>query len=109
MKYQSTRNNKISVDSALAIKRGISPEGGLYVPETIPSVSLDDIKRLSGMKYTQRAAEVLGMFLTDFTKEELNDCALAAYAKEKFESVVYHLRYRIIPHTRLKYAVKETA
>ncbi|MBQ6895264.1 MAG: threonine synthase [Clostridia bacterium] len=86
MKYQSTRNNKISVDSALAIKRGISPEGGLYVPETIPSVSLDDIKRLSGMKYTQRAAEVLGMFLTDFTKEELNDCALAAYAKEKFES-----------------------
>ena len=44
MKYQSTRNNKISVDSALAIKRGISPEGGLYVPETIPAVSLDDIK-----------------------------------------------------------------
>jgi threonine synthase len=38
------------------------------------------------MKYTRRAAEVLGMFLTDFTKEELNDCALAAYAKEKFES-----------------------
>ena len=83
MKYQSTRNNKISVDSALAIKCGISPEGGLYVPETIPAVSLDDIKKLSEMKYTQRASKVLGMFLTDFTKEELDECALAAYAKEK--------------------------
>jgi len=95
MKYQSTRNNKISVDSALAIKRGISPEGGLYVPETIPAVSLDDIKKLSELKYTQRASEVLGMFLTDFTKEELDNCALAAYAKEKFESEntapLYHL------------------
>lgn len=28
-------------------------------------------------------------------------------AKEKFESVIYHMRYRIIPHTRLKYAIKE--
>lgn len=95
MKYQSTRNNKISVDSALAIKRGISPEGGLYVPESIPVVTLSCIKELSQMKYTQRASKVLGMFLTDFTKEELDECAKAAYAKEKFESEntapLYHL------------------
>jgi len=95
MKYQSTRNSKISVDSATAIKNGISPEGGLYVPQSLPAVSLDDIKKLSEMKYTKRASHILGMFLTDFTKEELDECALAAYSKEKFETEntapLYHL------------------
>lgn len=86
MKYQSTRNKSISVDSALAIKCGISPEGGLYVPAEIPAVSLDDIKSMTNMKYTERAAYVLGLFLTDYTKEELNSCASNAYSKEKFES-----------------------
>lgn len=95
MKYQSTRNKSVLVDSALAIKRGISPEGGLYVPAGIPSVSLEDIKKLSEMKYTQRAASILGLYLTDYTKEELDACTSLAYAKEKFESEntapLYHL------------------
>ena len=58
MKYQSTRNNSVSVDSAMAIKRGISPEGGLYVPEDMPKVTLDYIKSLSEMKYTKRASKI---------------------------------------------------
>lgn len=95
MKYQSTRNKSVLVDSALAIKRGISPEGGLYVPADIPSVSLEDIKKLSGMKYTERAASILSLYLTDYTKEELDTCASLAYAKEKFETEntapLYHL------------------
>ncbi len=86
MKYQSTRNNKISVESAAAIKRGISPEGGLYVPEEFPEVSLDDIKRIADMKYTERAAYILGLFLTDYTADELKDCAENAYKMPKFES-----------------------
>lgn len=95
MKYQSTRNKSVLVNSALAIKRGISPEGGLYVPSDIPLVSLDDIKKLSGMKYTQRAASILGLYLTDYTSDELDTCASLAYAKEKFETEntapLYHL------------------
>ncbi len=86
MKYQSTRNNSISVDSATAIKRGISPEGGLYVPEAMPKVSFDDIKALSEMKYTKRAAAILGLFLTDYTAAELDECASNAYMVPKFES-----------------------
>ncbi len=86
MNYQSTRNNAVSVDSAMAIKRGISPEGGLYVPASMPMVSLDDIKSLAGMKYTKRASAVLGMFLTDYTADELDDCAENAYKMPKFES-----------------------
>lgn len=86
MKYQSTRNKNISVDAALAIKSGISPEGGLFVPEDIPVISLEFINKLTQMKYKERAAEILGLFLTDFSKEELDLCASNAYSADKFGS-----------------------
>ena len=43
MQYNSTRNNNIKVSSALAIKQGLSEEGGLFVPETFPKVELAEI------------------------------------------------------------------
>ena len=72
MKYQSTRNKSICVDSAWAIKNGISPEGGLYVPTEIPQVTINDIENYSRLSYKERASEILGLFLTDYTKEELD-------------------------------------
>ncbi len=84
MKYQSTRNNTISVDSANAIKNGISPEGGLYVPCEIPSISAETIDKLSKLSYKERAAEILGMYLTDYTADELKFCADNAYHASKF-------------------------
>ena len=47
MQYHSTRNNNISVSAAEAIKTGLSAEGGLFVPESFPAVSLDEIKDLT--------------------------------------------------------------
>ena len=44
MNYQSTRDKSISVSSAQAIKTGLSAEGGLFVPESFPTVSLKEIK-----------------------------------------------------------------
>ncbi len=86
MKYQSTRNSDIRVDSAQAIKNGISPDGGLYVPCEIPTVTADEIVSLSEMKYTERAAKILGMFLTDYSPDELKECAENAYEAKKFGS-----------------------
>ena len=48
--YKSTRNSSIRVESAAAIAKGISEEGGLFVPETIPSISMDELK--SPVSYT---------------------------------------------------------
>ena len=84
MYYRSTRNNEVSVTAAQAIKQGLSTEGGLFVPESFPQVSLSDIKYLSECGYTDRAKFVLGRFLTDFTAEELDMCVTKAYTKEKF-------------------------
>jgi len=84
MNYCSTRNKKVCVSAAQAIKQGLSYEGGLFVPESFPEISLSDIKFLSECKYTDRAKFVLGRFLTDFTAEELENCVTKAYTKEKF-------------------------
>ena len=44
MKYNSTRNNDVKVASAEAIAKGLSPDGGLFVPEEFPHISEADIK-----------------------------------------------------------------
>ncbi|MDD6214562.1 MAG: threonine synthase [Firmicutes bacterium] len=84
MQYQSTRNSSISITSAEAIKQGLSEEGGLFVPENIPSVKLDEIEKMADMSYKQRARFVLSKYLTDFTDDELKNCIENAYTKEKF-------------------------
>lgn len=86
MQYRSTRDKSVSVSAAEAIKTGLSAEGGLFVPESFPSVSLDEIKGLANKSYNERAYFVLSKFLTDFTEEELLSCLDKAYTKEKFET-----------------------
>ncbi len=79
MNYVSTRNNKITVTSAQAIAGGISKEGGLFVPQEIPKLSANDFNKLREMSYPQRAQEVLGRYLTDFSEQELKKCVEGAY------------------------------
>ena len=86
MQYNSTRDKAINVSSAQAIKQGLSAEGGMFVPESFPSVSMADIDALADKSYHERAYFVLSKFLTDFTDEELNKCISSAYTKEKFET-----------------------
>ena len=86
MLYTSTRNNKIKVSAAQAIARGISEEGGLFVPCEMPEFSIDKIKSMVDMDYINRAKTVLREFLTDFSEEELDYCVCGAYAKDKFSS-----------------------
>ena len=74
------------MSSAQAIVKGISEEGGLFVPESFPQISLDDLKEISGKSYVERAEFVLGKFLTDFTPEELHHCVSNAYRADKFSS-----------------------
>ena len=87
MRFISTRDTKeipASVSSAEAIKTGLAPDGGLFMPESIPALTDKDITELSGMDYPRRAARILSIFLTDYDKDSLlADCA-AAYSEEKF-------------------------
>ena len=66
MLYNSTRNSNVKVSSAEAITQGISAEGGLFVPESIPTLTLDEIKSIGDMKYADRAFYIFSKYLTDF-------------------------------------------
>lgn len=86
MLYNSTENANEVVSSAQAIAMGISPDGGLFVPQEFPQYSLDTFKELLSLDYQGRAKKVFADYLTDFTAEEIADCVDKAYTEEKFES-----------------------
>jgi threonine synthase len=85
MYYISTRGSHEAVLSTEAIKMGIAPDGGLFVPERIPKIKLDAIKDLSEMTYCDRAIEILGKFLDDYSEEELEECVTKAYSRTRFD------------------------
>ena len=86
MEYKSTRNGAIRVSAAQAITQGLSKEGGLFVPDSFPELEMADIEVLAEKPYTERAIEILSLFLTDFSDEQLVHCVESAYTAEKFGS-----------------------
>lgn len=76
--YHSTRSKSEPVTASQAILKGLSDDGGLFVPDHIPSLD-KSLKELSGMTYQEVAYEVMKLFLTDFTAQELKDCIDRAY------------------------------
>jgi len=85
MNYKSTRDTKNTFfTSAEVIKKGLADDGGLFVPESIPTLSADDIEGLAKLDYIHRAADILSRFLSDYTYEEiLSDCE-KAYCEKSF-------------------------
>lgn len=86
MFYTSTRDKSVKVTSAKAIAQGISSDGGLFVPQTIPTIDKAFIDSLVSLDYISRAKKVLSLYLTDYTEEEIHMCVSGAYAKGKFSS-----------------------
>lgn len=82
--YVSTRNAGNVVTPSQAILKGISEDGGLFVPVEMPKLDFD-IKSIVNMPYKELAYEVLKLFLTDFTEEELKYCVNNAY-DSKFDT-----------------------
>ena len=85
MQYTSTRDKTLSVTSSFAIANGISPEGGLYVPEALPCVDERWLTDLLEKEYPDRAEQVLELFLTDFSAGELRSAVTGAYTNGVYE------------------------
>ena len=82
--YHSTRNSEETATASEAILKGLTSDGGLFVPDSIPklNVSLEDLTQMS---YQEIAYAVMKEFLTDFTEEELKTCINNAY-DSKFDT-----------------------
>lgn len=84
MNYISTRGCSEKKTAAQVIKQGLAEDGGLFVPESIPTVSSDFIKKLASEDYAHRAADILSLYLTDYTYDELLASASEAYKETSF-------------------------
>jgi threonine synthase len=82
--YTSTRGDSKKYTASQAILKGLSDDGGLFVPDMIPALDLS-LEELASLDYKQTAYEVMKLLLTDFTEAELKACIDAAY-DEKFDT-----------------------
>lgn len=80
MNFISTRGGE-KVTGARAIVKGLSDNGGLFVPETFPAVTKEELEEMLSMSYPERAAKVLHKYLDDYDEEGLLSACEAAYAK----------------------------
>ena len=84
--YTSTRGNKNDVKASEAILKGLADDGGLFVPMQIPAFD-KTLEEFADMTYGEVAYEVMKLYLTDFTEEELKNCIAKAY-DSKFDTEV---------------------
>ncbi|MEW6425740.1 MAG: threonine synthase [Bacillota bacterium] len=84
MLYESTRGNTAPVPAAEAIKMGIAPDGGLFVPDRPVKITREQLFAMAGTPYRQLARTILEPFLTDFSAAEIAACVTHAYGADKF-------------------------
>ena len=84
LSYQSTRGGQTGVTASQAVLQGLAADGGLFMPTEIPKLDVS-MEKLAGMSYQETAYEVMKLFLTDYTEEELRSCIAKAY-DSKFDT-----------------------
>ncbi|MBP3372353.1 MAG: threonine synthase [Clostridia bacterium] len=82
MRFCSTRDKNNLKSAHEVILEGIAPDGGLYVPCSVPAV---DVRDMLALTYAQRAKLVFSKFLDDYTEEELESVVDGAYANGRFD------------------------
>lgn len=85
VRYQSSRGGYWCKGAAQAIKLGISPDGGLFVPEKIPVLDSSHLISMCNMDYIERACLIIGRYLEDFSQNEIMHCVQEAYGYDKFD------------------------
>lgn len=86
MKYVSTRGESQSVEFSEVLLEGLARDGGLAMPESIPQVSAETLESWRSLSYAELATEVLSLFITDISKEDLADLCARSYNTQNFNS-----------------------
>ncbi|MBN2189229.1 MAG: hypothetical protein JW699_07230, partial [Chitinispirillaceae bacterium] len=83
LRYISTRNNHGPAAASEAIALGMVPEGGLFVPETIPPI---DVSACRGASYQESAGKILMPLLPDLPATDIARCVAQAYNSTTFDT-----------------------
>ena len=82
--YKSTRGKEQAVTASMAILKGLSEDGGLFVPERIPQLDVP-MDKLAQMTYQETAYEVMSRFSQILQRKKLKNCISKAY-DSKFDT-----------------------
>ena len=63
MKYISTRGKAPEQNFEQVLLTGLAPDGGLYVPKTLPTFTIEQINNWAGLSYTQLSQEIITPFV----------------------------------------------
>jgi threonine synthase len=80
MKYTSTRDSSKLYSFEEALCSGYAPDGGLFVPESLPEIDSLTLKEWSKLEYVDLATTVLSLFVDEISREDLRDICQQAFS-----------------------------
>jgi threonine synthase len=86
MRYISTRGGMPPKDFSEILLSGLSPDGGLAIPETYPRIAAADLDAWRGLSYQSLAFEILSRFIDDMPADDLRGIVNRTYTAEIFGS-----------------------
>lgn len=84
MRYLSTRGQERGYTVSEAITLGLAPDGGLFVPETIPALPLEQWQKLAGISYGDLATLILRLFMAEYPTADIRELVRSAYETGAF-------------------------
>lgn len=81
MKYYSTRDKEYKYPFSLkdAAFAGLAPDGGLFIPESIPQVDMKKVEELADMSYADMASYLAQTVFDDVPAEDMDRLVRDAY------------------------------
>lgn len=101
LQYVSNKGGTQAVDFETAILDGFAADGGLYVPESLPQVSLDQLAQWQHLSYLELAFEILSLFIdrSVVSQSELKKILSDAYQPFEKDDIVPLHPLRSRPNT----------
>ena len=84
MKYISTRGQSKPLSFSEILLGGLAPDGGLYLPESYPQFSAQDLNNMRSMSYAELAFHIISKFVDDIPKDDLKTIINKTYTKEVY-------------------------
>ncbi len=90
LQFVSNKGGGKPVDFETAILDGFAVDGGLYVPETLPKISKEQLENWKGLSYVSLAFEILSLFIdrSIISETELKSILQIAYAPFEKEEII---------------------
>lgn len=80
MLYHSTRGQSRKHTFSEAVEAGLAPDGGLFLPESLPSIA-DKLEAWASLSYAELAAEFFLPFAPEISRDEWHALTKEAYAR----------------------------